>query len=63
MCGGELIQRKDDNEVTLKERLHEYHESTEPLIEYYKKLGLVKDVCGDHELDKLFEEIKSFLEA
>lgn len=63
MCGGELIQRKDDNEVTLKERLHEYHESTEPLIEYYKKLGLVKDVCGDQELDKLFEKIKSFLEA
>lgn len=61
LCGGELIQRKDDNEETLKSRLSEYHKSTEPLIAYYSKLGLVSDIDGTKNLDVLFEDIKSIL--
>ena len=61
LCGGELVQRKDDNEETLKSRLGEYHKMTEPLIEYYTKLGVVTDIDGTKELDLLFENIKAIL--
>ena len=43
-CGGELYQRKDDNEQTVKERLEEYKKKTQPLIDYYKKKKLLHDV-------------------
>lgn len=62
LCGGELYQRKDDNEETLKERLNAYHKQTEPLIEYYSKLGVVRDLDGTKDLDILFEDIKKSLE-
>ena len=53
LCGGELVQRKDDNEETLKSRLSEYHKQTEPLIAYYTKLGVVADIDGTKDLDLL----------
>jgi len=43
-CGGELIQRKDDNEKIVKERLDIYKRETQPLIDFYKNLGILKDV-------------------
>jgi len=43
-CGGELIQRKDDNEKIVKERLKIYKNQTQPLIDFYKNLGILKDV-------------------
>ena len=43
-CGGNLYQRNDDKEETVVNRLHAYHEQTEPLIEYYKKQGLYKEM-------------------
>ena len=61
LCGGELIQRKDDNEETLKSRLSEYHKQTEPLIAYYTKLGVVSDIDGTKNLDVLLDEIKAIL--
>ena len=61
LCGGELVQRKDDNEETLKSRLSEYHKQTEPLIAYYTKLGVVKDIDGTKDLDLLLEDIKAIL--
>ena len=63
LCGGELYQRKDDNEETLKSRLSEYHLQTEPLIEYYKSLNVLHDVDGSQDLDVLFNEIKSILKG
>ncbi|MEM2915644.1 MAG: adenylate kinase [Candidatus Bathyarchaeia archaeon] len=48
LCGGELYQRDDDKPEIIRERLNVYHRSTEPLIEYYKKRNLLKDVhCKD----------------
>lgn len=46
-CGGELIQRDDDNEKTVKNRIEVYHNQTEPIKEYYKKQGIlvVADGC------------------
>jgi adenylate kinase len=47
-CGGELYQRYDDKPKVIQERLNVYREKTEPLIKYYKKKGLLKDVqCND----------------
>ncbi len=61
LCGGELVQRKDDNEETLKARLHEYHKMTEPLIAYYKNLGVTYDVDGTKDLDELSKDITKIL--
>lgn len=46
ICGGELVQRADDNEEALKIRLEAYHKSTKPLLDYYEKLGLLKTFDG-----------------
>lgn len=45
-CGAELLQRKDDNEESVSNRLKNYHNQTEPLIEYYEKQGKVATVVG-----------------
>ena len=49
-CGGTLIQRKDDAPETVRDRLHVYHEQTEPLKGYYEKQGKLKTVQGQEEL-------------
>jgi len=43
-CGEELIQRDDDNEKIVKERLKIYKNQTQPLIDFYKNLGILKDI-------------------
>ena len=43
-CGGKIIQRKDDNEKTIRDRLEVYRKQSEPLIEYYRNKGLLKTV-------------------
>ena len=50
-CGGRLIQRKDDNEKTIKDRINVYKKQSEPLLKYYKEKKLVKkiDVIGAPE--------------
>lgn len=50
-CGGELIQRKDDAPETVQARLKEYHEMTEPLKDFYKKLGKLVIVEGQEEVE------------
>ena len=62
-CGAELIQRKDDNLESLETRLSEYHKNTQPLIEYYEEMGLVKHTDASKGVDVVFEEIRSFLEG
>ena len=49
-CGGALIQRADDTEATIKKRLDVYHNETEPIIEYYKELGLLVSARGEEEI-------------
>ncbi len=50
-CGGDLIQRADDNPDTIKNRLDVYHEQTEPIKGYYEKLGLLVKAEGKNELE------------
>ena len=49
-CGGELVQRKDDHPDTVLDRLHVYHEQTEPLKGYYEKKGILRIVEGQEEV-------------
>lgn len=50
-CGGELIQRDDDNPETIKQRLEVYHGQTEPIKGYYKNLGLLVAAEGQDEVE------------
>lgn len=61
LCGGELVQRKDDNEEALKTRLSEYHKQTEPLINFYTKENVLHDVDGVKALDEIFSDIKALV--
>jgi adenylate kinase len=61
VCGGELYQRDDDNEVTVRNRLATYRKQTEPLIEYYDRAGLVARIEGSKAPEQVYEEIRSAL--
>lgn len=56
-CGGELCQRDDDNERTVRNRLEVYREQTEPLIEYYRPGGRLREVDGAASPDEVFNAI------
>ncbi|QJA05721.1 adenylate kinase [Thermosulfurimonas marina] len=60
-CGGELYQRPDDNEETVRNRLKVYHESTAPLLDYYEKKGVLHRVDGLGSIDEIFERIVKIL--
>lgn len=60
-CGGELYQRTDDNEVTVRERLAVYDTSTKPLIDYYKVSGRYYEINGDQFMDKVFADVQAAL--
>lgn len=60
-CGGELYQRADDNEVTVRERLAVYDTSTKPLIDYYKASGRYYEINGDQSMDKVFADVQAAL--
>lgn len=57
ICGGELIQRKDDNIETVENRINVYEEQTAPLIGYYKEAGSLVDFDGEASLDEVFDTI------
>ena len=56
-CGGELQIRKDDAPETVKNRLQVYHNETEPLKDFYKKLGVLTEVVGDQPIESATEDI------
>ena len=60
-CGNELIQRKDDNEASLKVRLENYYTSTAPLIDFYKGQGLYHHFDGRGEVNAIFAQIEALL--
>ncbi|AEH45346.1 adenylate kinase [Thermodesulfatator indicus DSM 15286] len=61
VCGGELYQRADDNEETVRNRLKVYHEQTEPIIEYYEKKGVLHRIDGMGSIDEIFNRIVKLL--
>lgn len=62
-CGGELYQRTDDNEETVVGRLNVYREQTAPLLKYYQKRGLLREVNGNASIDDVWDEIQGILRS
>lgn len=60
-CGGELYQRKDDNEETVGNRLNVYVSQTKPLLDYYSLAGNLVNINGQQSIDLVFAEIQDVL--
>ena len=52
-CGGELYQREDDKPETVRARLKVYHQQTSPLIDFYRQFGLLTEVDGSGDIEKV----------
>ncbi|MDD4170932.1 MAG: adenylate kinase [Syntrophomonas sp.] len=61
-CGGELIQRSDDKDETVKNRIKVYMEQTQPLLNYYEKQGNLTNLDGKRHPQEVFSDVKSILE-
>jgi adenylate kinase len=57
VCGNKLIQRQDDREETVRERLRLYHANTVDLIPHYRAQGLLHEVSGDGGIEQVYERI------
>lgn len=62
-CGKELILRDDDKPETVQKRLNVYHEQTQPLIDFYKNKGVLKEVDGTVDMNDVFNAIVKVLES
>lgn len=60
-CGGELYQREDDKEDVVRMRLKVYHEQTQPVIEYYVRKSLLKNIDGNKDIKDVWEQIKRII--
>ncbi|NQD68087.1 adenylate kinase [Bacillus haikouensis] len=60
-CGGELYQRADDNEETVQNRLDVNIKQTQPLLAYYDDKGYLKNIDGQQDIDKVFDDIDELL--
>lgn len=60
-CNGEMYQRDDDNEATVRNRLDVYESSTAPLIDYYRGCELLCEVDGDRPMDEVLASIEEAL--
>ncbi len=62
VCGGDLFQRDDDNEATVRNRLAVYRRQTEPLVEYYRAKGILSTVHGGGRTpDQVFADVETLL--
>lgn len=61
-CGGELIQRDDDNEETVKERLDVFEENTQPVIDHYEETGDLVRIDGERSPDDVWDDLDSAIE-
>ncbi len=57
-CGGELAQRKDDNEETVKTRLQVFKDTVEPILSYYEESGRLGRIDASQAPDAVFESLK-----
>lgn len=63
VCGEKLVLREDDKPETVQKRLSVYHEQTQPLIDYYQKAGVLKEVDGTQDMNVVFQNIVDILGA
>jgi adenylate kinase len=57
VCGTKLVQREDDKEETVRARLLVYHKNTEELIPHYRQQGLLREVSGMGEIEKVYADV------
>ena len=62
-CGGELYQREDDSEATVRNRLQVYERQTSPLREHYRKRNLLATIQGEGSIDNIRADIRRAAEA
>ena len=61
-CGQPLVLRDDDKPETVQNRLHVYHEQTQPLIDFYSEKGVLKTVDGTVDMKDVFDAIVEILD-
>ena len=61
-CGGDMYQRDDDNEATVRNRLDVYENSTAPLIDYYRGCDLLIEIDGDRDPEVVLASIVEALD-
>lgn len=61
VCGGQVIQRKDDQRETAEKRIKVYEQETSPLIDYYEKRDLLVTIDGEQSIDKVTADILNAL--
>ena len=62
VTGEDLIQRSDDNEETLRKRLETFHGQTQPVVDFYKKLGLLKEIDASVKPDEVYARFKAVIQ-
>lgn len=62
-CSGEMYQRDDDNEATVRNRLDVYAKSTSPLVDYYRGCDLLVSIDGDRDVQVVYADVKAALNA
>ncbi|MBQ2706304.1 MAG: adenylate kinase [Agathobacter sp.] len=60
-CGNETVLRDDDKPETVQKRLSVYHDQTQPLIDYYKNMNILKSVDGTKPMNEVFSDIVAIL--
>ncbi len=60
-CGGKLYQRSDDNLESFQQRYETYQKKTEPIIEHYRKQGVLKEVDGNDTVENIFQKIDKII--
>ena len=62
-CGGRLVQRTDDNQAVVLERLKVYHRQSEPLVEYYRVRPTFRSIDGAQAPDRVAADLAAAIEA
>jgi len=62
VCGTKLEQRRDDSPATVRDRLEAYHRETEELIPYYREKGLLREVCGQGDIETIYQKMMAVLQ-
>ena len=63
VTGESLIQRADDNEQSMKVRLEAFHKQTQPVIDYYRQRGVLKDIDADKPFASVYQQIQQAIKA
>ncbi len=61
-CGGELVQRGDDNEDTVRRRLEVFQEQTAPLVEYYERDDRLARIDGQRDIERIAADFREILD-